>query len=327
MHILFVHDQKLPVFTYGGTERVIWGLAKSLKKLGHQVSFLLPKGSSCNFAKVLVFNPELPLNKQIPEDVDLVHFQKEPNESLSKPYIVTIHGNINEQRPIDSNAVFVSKNHANRYNSNSFVHNGLDWEDYQKPDLTIPRKHFHFLGNAAWRVKNVKGAIDIINKVKGEKLAVLGGKRFNFKMGIRFTLSPKISFYGMVGGAQKCELLNYSKGLIFPVRWHEPFGLAITESLFYGCPIFATPYGAIPELVSNEFGYLSNKEDELTQAIQDAENYSKIKCHEYARDVFNSDEMAKNYVKKYEMVLNQQKLNETPPQLIKIEPKFLDWIQ
>ena len=104
-------------------------------------------------------------------------------------------------------------------------------------------------------------------------------------------------------------------------------GLAITESLFYGCPIFATPYGAIPELVSNEFGFLSNQEDELAQAIQDAENYSKIKCHEYARDVFNSDEMAKNYVKKYEMVLNQQKLDETPPQLIKIEPKFLDWIQ
>jgi len=68
------------------------------------------------------------------------------------------------------------------------------------------------LGNAAWRVKNVKGAIDVINKTKTEILEALGGVRFNFKMGIRFTYSSKVSFRGMIGGKEKFKLLNESIG-------------------------------------------------------------------------------------------------------------------
>ena len=52
---------------------------------------------------------------------------------------------------LDKNSVFVSKNHANRYQSNEYVYNGLDWDDYGKVDLEKKRKRFHFLGNAAWR--------------------------------------------------------------------------------------------------------------------------------------------------------------------------------
>ena len=37
--------------------------------------------------------------------------------------------------------------------------------------------------------------------------------------------------------SEKGEILNSSKGLVFPVLWHEPFGLAIIESLYYGCPV------------------------------------------------------------------------------------------
>ncbi len=69
------------------------------------------------------------------------------------------------------------------------------------------------------------------------------------------------------------DLLNQSKGLIFPVLWHEPFGLAITESLFYGCPIFGTPYGALPEIVQSEYGFLSNDSKELINAIKEVKKY------------------------------------------------------
>ena len=43
----------IPVYAYGGTERVIWDLAKQLVNFGHQVTFLVPKGSYCDFAKVI----------------------------------------------------------------------------------------------------------------------------------------------------------------------------------------------------------------------------------------------------------------------------------
>jgi hypothetical protein len=53
MHILFVNHAPIPVFAYGGTERVIWDLGKSLVGLGHRVSYLVPQGSHCDFAQVL----------------------------------------------------------------------------------------------------------------------------------------------------------------------------------------------------------------------------------------------------------------------------------
>lgn len=326
MHILIVHDQKIPVAGYGGTERVIWGLAKSLRDLGHQVTFLVPRGSHCPFAKILPWIPTQSLNEQIPASIDVVHLNHTPTEAITKPYVVTIHGNVTAETILDNNSIFVSQNHANRYNSESFIHNGLDWNDYGKPNLTQSRDYVHFLGKAAWRVKNVQGAIDTVLRTPIEKLAVLGGTRLNLKMGFRMTWSSRIQFYGTVGGQQKLDLLSHSKGLLFPVRWHEPFGLAITESLYFGCPIFATPYGSLPELVSSEFGLLSNQEDEMAIAIQHADAYNKQNCHAYASDVFDSLSMAKKYVIAYEKVLNGHFLSASTPYLMEPnQPKFLPW--
>ena len=61
----------------------------------------------------------------------------------------------------------------------------------------------------------------------------------------------------MVGGQVKLDLLQGSRGLIFPVLWHEPFGLAVIESLYFGCPVYATPYGALPELAPPATGVLA----------------------------------------------------------------------
>jgi len=328
MKVLIVNTGLIPVHKYGGTERVIWWLGRELVKLGHTVNYLVKQGSQCDFAPVIHIDENKPLIEQIPNGYDIIHFnfQAKDIEKINTPYIITIHGNSNNLNELDRNAVFVSKNHASRYNSVSYVYNGLDWSEYSTPDLENKRKHFHFLGNAAWKVKNVKGAIDVINKTKTERLEVLGGVRFNFKMGIRFTFSSKVSFRGMIGGKEKFKLLNESKGLIFPVRWHEPFGLAIIESLYFGCPVFGTPYGSLPELVNEDVGFLSYQSDELVKAILNHDRYSSKKCREYAVKEFNSKKMTMEYVKKYELVISGNKLSINPPKLLKIqEEKWLDW--
>ena len=38
MRILMVSRTKIPVFAYGGTERVIWDLGRALTTLGHEVT-------------------------------------------------------------------------------------------------------------------------------------------------------------------------------------------------------------------------------------------------------------------------------------------------
>ncbi len=239
MHIVIVHNSKIPVVAYGGIERVIWCLADELVKMGHKVTFLTEKGSYCPFADVLVYSPAKSIQAQIPKSADFVHIHFHSNEKIDFPYLITIHGNLPKDTEFLSNTNFVSQNHAKRFNADAFIYNGLNWDDYGKPNFNNKRNYVHFFGKAAWRLKNVKNAIEIAKRNKTE-IKVLGGRRINLKMGLRVTFTKYATFYGMVGGDKKLEILNGSKGLIFPVLWHEPFGLAIIESLYYGCPVLGT---------------------------------------------------------------------------------------
>ncbi|MBQ9671621.1 MAG: glycosyltransferase [Prevotella sp.] len=310
MHITLVHDHVLPIVKYGGTERVIWGMGRQLARMGHQVTFLAHKGSTCPFGRVVEINPEKSLGSQIPEDTDVVHFSNYVvHDDLTKPYVVTINGNVVDGE-VDPNAVFVSRNHAERFGSKSFVYNGLDWDDYGEADLSQPRSHFHFLGKAAWRVKNVRGAIRIAKMIDGGHLDVLGGYRLNLKMGFRLTLSPRIHFYGMVDNMGKKRVIQQSRGMIFPVRWHEPFGLCLIESLYYGAPVYGTPMGSLPELIGPEVGFLSNDEARIADFINSHPDFSPKVCHEYAADKFNIRVMTEEYLKRFEIVMNGTSLKD-----------------
>jgi len=330
MKILIVCKEILPATLYGGVERITWYLGRELVNMGHAVTFLVKEGSICDFAAVLPLDMERKIAEQIPDSFDIVHYHYTPDDvtETTSPYLITIHGNRNDFSEHDRNAVFVSKNHASRYGSDVFVYNGLDWNDYSDPDFNGKREYFHFLGKAAWRLKNVQGAIDIIRSTRRERLKVLGGYRLNLKMGLRFTLSPRISFHGMVGGIKKDNFLKHSKGLIYPVRWHEPFGLALIESLYFGCPVFGTPYGALPELINSELGYLSESSESLAAALENSSAYSAKTCHEYATDRFNSRKMAASYLDIYEKVLSGEVLNKQAPKLKEMQhEKFLEWIK
>jgi glycosyltransferase involved in cell wall biosynthesis len=312
MHITIVYPGVIPVVKYGGTGRDIWYEGRELVKMGHKVTYLTGAGSKCDFARVLVYRPNQSVNQQIPEDTDLVHFHFTPKEPVTKPMIVTIHGNSRAGDTFHINTVFVSRNHALRHGSDTFVYNGMDWDDYGPADLAARRTHFHFLGNAAWNVKNLQGAIDVVSAAK-ERMLVLGGKRLNFRMGFRFTPNLNVKFLGFVGGEKKFSALRYSKGLMFPVLWHEPMGLAIIESLYYGAPVFGTPYGSLPEMIPAEVGFLTNSASSMALAILNAGVYSPKHCHDYAIEHFNARKMTESYVVLFEKVLNGESLNPIPP--------------
>ncbi len=323
MHVLIASRTRIPVVAYGGTERVIWDLGRALVESGHKVTYLVAQGSQCEFAHVLHLQDDVDLRAQIPQDVDITHFHFHPGFDLDhdfgRPYLYTEHGNPADRSQLPLNAVFISGNHARRHGSDQFIYNGLDWRQYGPVDLDRTRDYFHFLGKAAWRVKNVAGAIDVALKAR-QKLSVLGGQRLNIKRGFRFTLSPRVSFHGMVGGALKFALLNGSRGLIFPVRWHEPFGLAVIESLYFGGAVYATPYGSLPELVTPECGVLSDSASALAQAVA-AHGVDPKACHARATTHFSADAMGRGYVRAYERVLAGERLNTRPPAL---QPGYRD---
>lgn len=304
----------IPVTQYGGTERVIWGLGKELSNLGHEVTFLVPPGSHSDFARVLPLDLESSLEVQIPEDIDVVHMNWEPSEKLTKPFVVTMHGNPAPTDVLHPNTIFISQNQAARHNSNVFVHNGLLWEDYPKPDLKTPRDSFHFLGKASWKVKNAVGAKKISKRLNC-KLHIIGGKRWterNLKTAFPFLLSRKVKFHGLLDNTAKSRVMQNSKALIFPVLWHEPFGLAVIESLYAGCAVFSTANGSLPELIPADCGFTSNSSRELAAAIENFD-FNPQRCHDYAVENFNARLMAERYMKYYELVLAGEKLHTEAP--------------
>lgn len=108
MHILIFINSKIPVRNYGGTQRVMWYLGKELSQMRHRVTFMAARGSRCEFADIIEYNPSLSIENQIPESVDVVHFNDiAPDFSFLKPYIVTYHGN-RLPGEIDKNAVFAT---------------------------------------------------------------------------------------------------------------------------------------------------------------------------------------------------------------------------
>ncbi len=323
MKILIASKNRIPVVAYGGTERVIWDLGRELVALGHEVAYLVKPGSRCDFGQVLNYDKRQPFLPQVLEAVrhsqaQVVHFQSNPFDSQEQsldfpvPYLLTAHGNAEPGTWFPRNTIFISHDHARRHGAQAVVYNGLHWDSYGPVDWTLQRQHFHFLGNVGWPFKNFQGAVEVAMAAQ-VTLRVMGGKRLQIKRGFRFTPQRNVRFHGQTGGAEKFRLLNTSKGMVFPVTWHEPFGLAIVESMYFGCPVFATPYGAIQEIVTPECGWLGHSVQAMAEQLLGAERFNSQACHARARDVFNAQRMARGYAKHYTQVLDGSALNADFP--------------
>lgn len=311
LHVL-LSKLSLPPVNYGGTERVVWSLAKAQEAAGHEVRFLWGKADKLP-VNASIYDKSLPIEQQIGTWPDIVHFHRPYEGDLEIPYVCTEHGNAESERQYGINTIFLSKRHAENHNASCYVHNGLDWSDYGEPLLKQPGDYFHFLGKAKWPIKNLAGAVEVARQAQ-VKMKVIGGNRLNFSRKFYFYPDRKLDFVGMVGGQRKNTYIRQSQGLIFPVRWHEPFGLALIESLYLGTPVFGTPYGALPEIVcSNELGFLSLDYREIADAVANVDSYNRLACHEYARETFNHIRMASAYQTCYERVIDGEFLNLEMP--------------
>ena len=154
----------------------------------------------------------------------------------------------------------------------------------------------------------------------------LGGRRLNFRMGFRLTLSLNARFYPEVDDRTKSIFLQRARGLIFPVLWEEPFGLAIIESLYFGVPIFGTPYGSLPEIVNDRVGCLSNSSEELALAASNWESFDRKEIHTYWKNNFTAEIMAKKYIEYYKVIIGGKNLH--PKDLVASttrSPKLFEW--
>lgn len=304
MRVALVHNCFFPVTHYGGTERVIWWLAKSLTLQGIEVLLVARFGSRCPFAECVSYDFHSAREDALPA-ASIYHYFSTPPYLPERPHLVTIGGNAHAGERFLRNTVFVSRNHASRHNASCFVYNGVDPDDYlysEKKDGSLL-----FLAKASWRVKNVKGAIRIARRVD-RVLNIVGGER---------PWLPRwrsVYWRGMLGGAEKARFVASASGLLFPVIWDEPFGLAVIEALVSGTPALVSRRGSLPELVENgRVGVVCDSYEDFFRQARDVNRFRPRECREWALSRFHYSQMASNYMKLYARVLNKETLNARDP--------------
>jgi glycosyltransferase involved in cell wall biosynthesis len=325
MNIVFYFPGSLPVARYGGTERVVYWLMKELAR-ENRVTLIGNPASDVRSINVSLIPCQNGTDWRtlIPADTDVVHTTLNSLD-IDKPYVNTIHGNEAPGTVFPMNSVFVSKNHAQRHGSDQYVYNGLDLDEY--PLARHKKKSndtYSFLANGRWNVKNLYDCIRVCSDC-GKSLLVGGAARKDvfgvFRnagkpaySAIPHFLSPKIHYYGMIQQTKKLSFFSRSDYFLWPVRWNEPFGLAVIEAFSQGVPVYASPYGSLPEIVPDFCGSIVRSYDELHECVRDSQRiFIEGEIRNYCVEKFSSSVMSKNYMRLYDRVISGETLNSIPP--------------
>jgi glycosyltransferase involved in cell wall biosynthesis len=106
----------------------------------------------------------------------------------------------------------------------------------------------------------------------------------------------QIRYVGEVGGARKQHLFADAFAFLMPIRWPEPFGLVMVESLAAGTPVLAFAHGAAPEIVEHGInGFLCRDEHEMAALVEQAAEIEPMRCRQTAAERFAPDRVALGY--------------------------------
>ena len=109
---------------------------------------------------------------------------------------------------------------------------------------------------------------------------------------------------GEVPHEEKLRLLAGARATLFPIRWNEPFGLVMIESLACGTPVLAFPEGAAPEvIVDGRTGFLVDDEAEMADAIASVGEIDRAACRAAVEGYFSIDRMVREHVELFEDVV------------------------
>jgi glycosyltransferase involved in cell wall biosynthesis len=113
----------------------------------------------------------------------------------------------------------------------------------------------------------------------------------------------RVRWVGTVAGRDRDDLVASARATLFPLRWEEPGGTAVVESLALGTPVVATARGCLPELIDHgRTGLLTDDEEQLGELVLAAGRIDPAQCRREAAARFTPAVMAQRYVELYDRV-------------------------
>ena len=327
--------EAVPPKLYGGTERVVSWLTEELVGMGHEVT-LFASGDSVTAAKLEPVWPQairldpairdwiaayavlMEYVAQRAHQFDVLHFHVDyfPLSLFSRlgvPFMTTLHGRLDlpEFKAVYEtfpNAPFVSISDSQRLplprqNWVGTVLHGLP------PQLLTPvaartgEEYLAFLGRVSPE-KGVDRAIRIAARA-GMKLKIAAKvdkvDQEYFDAEIKPLLTTgQVEFIGEINDAQKPAFLGNARALLFPIRWPEPFGLVMIESMACGTPVIAFRHGSVPEVMDDGVsGFIVDDEDQAVAALGRLDSIDRAGVRAQFERRFTSRRMAEDYVALY----------------------------
>ena len=329
--------EAVPPKLYGGTERIVAYLTNALVGMGHEVT-LFASGDSITAATLAAACPQaLRLDPTIRDHVapliamleivaqragefDVIHLHCDylgysALRRAGTPFLATLHGRLDlpELQPlygVFSDVPVVSISAAQRAplpqaRFIATIPHGLPEE------LLLPGSgsggYLAFLGRISPE-KAPDRAIRIA-ALAGMKLKIAAKidrvDREYFKEQIEPLLAqPHVEFVGEIAEAEKSEFLGNAAGLVFPIAWREPFGLAMIEAMACGTPVVAMRNGAVPEVVDDGVtGFIVGNETEAASAARRSHLLDRVQIRQVFEDRFTARRMAEDYVSLYRWLI------------------------
>lgn len=314
---------KAPPRGFGGSEEVASGLAEELSRRGHHVTLFATEdshtaGTLRHFPSAQPHGPySHPEYREIIHlchalacgDYDLVlnHCLKAvPAVALYRraPVLTSLH----YLPPVVSEFprlpyVAVSRRQAQLarqagLNVAGVVHNGIDPTPYRltarKDDYLLWIGRFH-------AYKGPDLAIEVAERL-GMRLLLAApsppdDQRDYFEDRVRPRLHGRIEWLGGVEGEAKYRLFERARCTLCPVRWEEPFGLVMVESMAAGTPVVGFHRGSVPEIIADgETGYVVDGLDAMVQAVLRVGEISPVACRRRVEAHFTTVAMTDGYL-------------------------------
>ncbi len=343
----------IPPLAYGGTELVIDTLARGLSVAGHEVllyatgdstcpvetKYLLEEAEGKNIANSTVEIRHLIKAYEAMNEagVDIIHDHTMVGPVYGPavtdiPIVTTNHNTFSVHteelwRAVtdsDVKIISISHNHAShacaQVRVDKVIHHGIDTTRF--PDGSGEGGYLAFLGRMVPE-KGVHTAIAVA-KAAGVPLKI-GAKmreapeREYFESQVKPLLDGDIEYLGELGPKDKLELLSGAKAMINPIRWPEPFGMVMIESLACGTPVIVFPSGAAPEIVTDGLtGFVCKDEADMVKAVARLDEISRRACRFEVEQSFSMQRMTQDHVEMYSEMLAEAKAIELKPEKIEI---------
>jgi glycosyltransferase involved in cell wall biosynthesis len=329
----------VPPPRYGGIEWIVALLADGLVGRGHDVS-LFASGDSTTKAQLVSVFPEAPSEfigraeyelhhvlacYELAGEFDIINdhsgaLAAAVGGAIQTPVVHTVHG------PLDRRAGETYKRIARIAPQVGFISLSMN-QRAPAPDLSwvanCPNAldlgmypvHPHrgdyllFIGRmspdtGAHRAVEVALAAGLPLKMAGKMQERLEEEYFD--AAVRPHLGSQIEFLGEVSHDEKVDLLQNARVTLFPIKWQEPFGLVMIESMACGTPVIATRWGAVPEVIDDgRTGLIVDEHTEMAAMIPEADRIDPLECRRYVEERFSSERMVRDYENAYEAVLDR----------------------